>query len=96
MQEKHAGIPMGHQQVMGQELEQEWRRRLGVRCRSLAKWKCLVTHSGPTLCDPRDYSLPGSVHGIFQARILEWVAIFFSREIFLTQVSPIAGIFFTN
>ena len=34
---------------------------------------------GPTLCDPTDYSLPGSsVHGIFQARVLEWVAIAFS------------------
>ena len=34
----------------------------------------------PTLCDPMDCSLPGSsVHGIFQARILEWVAISFSR-----------------
>ena len=34
----------------------------------------------PTLCDPGDYSLPGfSVHGIFQARILEWMAISFSR-----------------
>ena len=33
-----------------------------------------------TLCDPVDCSLPGSsVHGIFQARILEWVAISFSR-----------------
>ena len=33
-----------------------------------------------TLCDPMDCSLPGSsVHGIFQARILEWVAISFSR-----------------
>ena len=33
----------------------------------------------PTLCDPMDCSLPGSlVHGIFQARVLEWVAIFFS------------------
>ena len=33
----------------------------------------------PTLCDPRDCNLPGfSVHGIFQARILEWVAISFS------------------
>ena len=31
-------------------------------------------------CDPMDYSLPGSsVHGIFQAIVLEWVAIFFSR-----------------
>ena len=33
-----------------------------------------------TLCDPMDCSLPGSsVHGIFQARILEWVAISYSR-----------------
>ena len=33
----------------------------------------------PTLCDPIDGSLPGStVHGIFQARVLEWVAIAFS------------------
>ena len=32
----------------------------------------------PTLCDPVDCSLPGSsVHGIFQARVLEWVAIAF-------------------
>ena len=36
--------------------------------------------SGPTLCDPMDCSLPGSsVHGILQARILEWVALPFSR-----------------
>ena len=39
-----------------------------------------VAQSGPTLCDPMDCSLPGfSVHGIFQARVLEWVAISFSR-----------------
>ena len=41
---------------------------------------CLVTKSYPTLCEPTDCSLPGSsVHGISQARILEWVAISFSR-----------------
>ena len=41
-----------------------------------------------TLCYPMDYSLPGSsVHGIFQVRILEWVAITYSRRIFLTQGS---------
>ena len=40
-----------------------------------------VAQSCPTLCDPMDYSLPGSsVHGIFQARILEWVAISFSTK----------------
>ena len=45
-----------------------------------------VAQSCPTLCDPVDYSPPGSsIHGILQARILEWVAIFFSRGIFLTQ-----------
>ena len=39
----------------------------------------LVAQSCPTLCDPTDYSPPGfSVHGILQARILEWVAISFS------------------
>ena len=38
-----------------------------------------VAQSCPTLSDPMDCSLPGSsVHGIFQARVLEWVAIAFS------------------
>ena len=38
-----------------------------------------VAQSCPTLCDPMDCSLPGSsVHGISQARILEWAAISFS------------------
>ena len=39
-----------------------------------------VAQSCLTLCDPMDGSLPGSaVHGILQARILEWAAISFSR-----------------
>ena len=39
-----------------------------------------------TLCDPMDYSLPGScIHGILQARILEWVVISFSRGSFPPQ-----------
>ena len=39
-----------------------------------------VAHSCLTLCDPMDCSLPGSsVHGIFHARVLEWIAISFSR-----------------
>ena len=55
-----------------------------------------VAQSCPTLCNPVDCSLPGSsVHGILQARILEWVAISFSRgSSWLrdqTQVSRIAG-----
>ena len=40
-----------------------------------------VTQSCPTLCDPMDYNPPGSsVHGILQARILEYVAIAFSKR----------------
>ena len=62
--------------------------------------KVLVIQSCLTLCDPMDYHLPGSsVHGLLQARILEWVAIPFSRRPFwqrdLTQVLPISGRFFT-
>ena len=55
-----------------------------------------VAQSCPTLCDPMDCSPPGfSVHGILQARILEWVASSFSRGSSRprdqTQVSHIAG-----
>ena len=55
----------------------------------------------PTLFDPMDYSLPGSsIHGIFQARILAWVAFPFSRGSSQprdqTQVSRTAGGFFTS
>ena len=40
----------------------------------------LVAQSCPTLSDPKDFSLPGSsVHGILQAKVLEWVSISFSR-----------------
>ena len=41
-----------------------------------------VAQSYPILCNPTDCSLPGTsvhVHGIFQARVLDWVAIVFSR-----------------
>ena len=39
-----------------------------------------IAQSCPTLCNPMDCSLPGSsIHGIFQARVLEWAAISFSR-----------------
>ena len=59
-----------------------------------------VAQSCLTLCDPMDCSLPGSsVHGILQARILEWVDIFFSRGTSqprdISRVSHIAGRLFT-
>ena len=74
-------------------------------------WHCLihlpsnllwneVAQSCPTLCDPMDCSLPGSsIHGIFRARVLEWVASSFSRRSSWprdwTWVSRIVGKCFT-
>ena len=68
-------------------------------CLSLLLLK--VVQSCLTLCDPMDCSSPGSsFHGIFQVRILEWVAFPFSRGSSQpkgwTQVSCIAGRFFTS
>ena len=58
--------------------------------------KVKVAQSCLTLCDPVDYT----VHGILQARMLEWVAVPFSRGSSQprdqTQVSRIAGGFFTS
>ena len=52
--------------------------------------KVKVTQSCPTLCNPMDYT----IHGIFQARILEWVPFPFSRG--SSQPRNRTGVFFTN
>ena len=65
---------------------------------------CLVAKSHLTLCDPMDGSLPNtSLQGIFQARILEWVAFPCSRDLpksgikSMSPVSPaLAGKFFST
>ena len=62
---------------------------------------CVSCSVVPTVCDPMDYSLPGSsVHGILQARILKWVAISFFRGSSQlrdrTWASCIGGRFFTD
>ena len=64
------------------------------------KVKALVAQSCLTLCNLMDCSLPGSsVHRIFQARVLEWVVISFSRGSSRprdqTQVFHVAGRYFT-
>ena len=61
-------------------------KNTGVGCHFLlqcmkVKSESEVAQSFLTLSDPVDRSLPGSsVHGIFQARVQEWVAIFFSNQ----------------
>ena len=64
----------------------------------------MCVQSFRTLCDPMNYSLPGSsVHGIFQTRILVWVAIPFSDNLPNPGIQPtspasltLAGGFFTS
>ena len=62
-------------------------KNTGVGCHFLlqcmkVKSESEVAQLRPTLSDPMDCSLPGSsIHGIFQARVLEWVAIAFSNYI---------------
>ena len=56
----------------------KWKMTRKLNCR--LPLYVLLAQSCPILCNPTDCSLPGSsVHGILQARILEWVAIYFSR-----------------
>ena len=62
---------------------------------------CLVTKSCPTLCNPMDYTPPGSsVHGILQARIPEWVAMPSPGDLPNPEIKPrspaLAGGFFTT
>ena len=65
-------------------------KNTGVGCHFLlqcmkVKSESEVAQSCPTLSDPMDCSLPGSsVHGIFQARVLEWGAIAFSVQVYNT------------
>ena len=67
-------------------LPHPWDKNTGVGCHFLlqcmkVKSESEVTQLCPTLSDPMDCSLPGSsIHGIFQARVLEWGAIAFSDE----------------
>ena len=72
---------------------------LPFRCLSQLRG-CVYAQLCPTLCDPVDCSPPGySVHGLLQARILEWVAISFFRSFYpgIKPWSPsLAGGFFTT
>ena len=61
-------------------------KNTGVGCHFLLQYRKVKSESEvaqlcPTLCDPMDCSLPGSsIHGIFQARVLDWGAIAFSQS----------------
>ena len=62
--------------IIQSEVSQKEKHQYSILTHAAAK----LLQSCPTLCDPMDCSLPGfSVHGILQARTLEWVAISFSN-----------------
>ena len=53
---------------------------------------CVYAQLCPILCDPMDCSPPGSsVHGVSQARILEWIAISFSRDLPYPKIEPLSA-----
>ena len=93
-----AACTTGPKELVFQILE-SWNDLQGLK-RPVPSCCCEFAQSCPTLCDPMDYSLThSSIHGIFQARVLEWVAISFSRGSSWprdrTQVSCIVGRCFT-
>ena len=88
----HCWVHVSQTQMLKGAKQAKQMNKLGV--------KVLVTESGMTLCEPMDYSLPrSSVHGFLQARILNWVAMFFSSGSSWPRnrnfISCIVGRFFT-
>ena len=89
---KFGKLSSGHRTETGHFSFQSQRKAMPKRVQTtaqlhpsytLVKWS-EVAQSCPTLCDPMDSSLLGSaIHGIFQARILEWAAISFSSKVML-------------
>ena len=91
-----------HRYTIYDEFSEEWSFIKWGRWHCIVLWivKVKVTQSCLTLCDSMDCYLPdSSVHGVLQARTLEWVAIPFFRESSQprdqTRISCIAGRFFT-
>ena len=77
-------------------------KNTGVGCHFLPqcmkmKSESEVAQSCPALSDPMDYNLPGSsIHGIFQARVLEWLAISFSSFPRLLSHKPLSPLILTD
>ena len=104
MQVRKQQLELDMEQQTGSKSEKEYVKAVYCHPASLiytqSEWVSEVTQSYPTLCDPMDCSLPGSsVHEIFQAWVLEWVAISSSRGSSQprdrTQASHIVGRCFT-
>ena len=74
--------------VQGSDLKDAYYNKLRTLVFFILTISVLAAQSYPTLCNPIDYSPPGSsVDGILQARILEWVSHSLLQEFFLTKES---------
>ena len=83
------GIELGSPALWAYSLPAELPGKPEVHCATKSLQPC------PTLCDPMDCSLPGfSVHGILQARTLEWVAVSFSK-VHCRRTSMVASVSLT-
>ena len=92
--------PLNAIYYLAREMEAFVDLRARIASNVLCVLRAQMLQSCLTVCNPMDYSLPdSSVYGVFQARILEWVAMPSSRGSSQirdqTQVSRIAGGFFT-
>ena len=101
MRKRNRGTDMGMDNIKKKKKKISWVKLRGFYS-SLRV--CSVPQSFPNLCDPVDCSAPGSsVHGILQARILEWVAVPSSSDIPDPGIKPMSltspaleGRFFTT
>ena len=89
----------GRREIMWRKIEYKTQRLSKMKSKAGIIRLCVhatLLQSCPTLCDPVDCSLPSSsVHGIFQARILKWVSISYSRRSsWPRDQTPISCIFY--
>ena len=94
-QEKSKQVIFDGQMCKQNILQNFWKRKSNIGMVSGKKISCSLVHAH-WLCNPVDYSLPSSsVHGILQARILEWVAIFSFRGSYWPRDWPwVSGVSF--
>ena len=82
MQVKKQQLQLDMEQETGSKSGKDYVKAIYCHSAYLTYMQTEVAQSCPTLCEPIDCSLPGSsVHGIFQAIVLEWIAISFSRDL---------------
>ena len=82
---------LNHRRTSVDTAGNQWEHFHDCVCVCVCVYACMLSHHqlSLTLCDPMDYSLPGSsVHGILQARILEWLSFPSPGDLPQPQIKP--------